>query len=899
MNATHTPTPKLVRRMLLVAVVVMLCVVVSVVWRSRDGARGGRGSEVTNVGGATSTAVTKVMPTDSGTTQPQELPAPEGAAIAAANKVSGPITLTYDLSMFGGCQPAPGDRIEFAQLGLKSVVLKSEMRAFTGSTRTIEFPVEWMDEATAFVIAPRFAEAVAPPLYFKREMLDELAAGSHSILPISPSSQVEVFNVFNDDPAYRINCAKIEAAMIHTDTSATPEANGARTLALYAEGGCPAEIIVELPAGVEMSSIEDLELYFDPEILPGNESKMSGQSNDIHFGLLVRGTPEPKFHRLQHEIKIRPIMAGAYGVFLRTSEGYWYSEKLFLKPGESRRLHPELQLGATIIARVKGAAGPDEGITYKLGGFWRPIGLRAYAREHFERSSVPALMPETIRGGRADSEIRFGGLPESAYTITASDSLEGMDSVQFELGAEEVREVTLSLKKAIPVQVEVVDESGVPIPDADVVAAPEIGREFVYGNDLPDGKTTLELRPGRWHFEATDTNGASRAESDATIVASGIGDHIRIILSTHYKVRGRVLNMKGAQTRRLDLVATSTVPGSGVASAERVDDDGAFEFSLPVGEFNLGVQSPFFGSVRRFNVPMPAGEELLISLSEGFVSGRILDAQTREPIGGVAIQLRTAPENLNMGTLINAGTEFRYGLCVRTDGAGHFSAPEPMPGMYLLTVVAPGYAGIDVPLNIPASDVGDIYLDVESASIRGQVTDPKQRPVWGLRLRSLEDDSGIVYLGRDHVCSNSQGYYLFENLPVGTFRATFTPVIAGMTRPLQNHVVDGLKLEVGETLEYNFTVDFAARVKLFVTDQNDVPLSMVALSVYRDGVLLPDSEAGAGGAPPRTDGIGKCVLDSLVPGAYRIEATAPDGKRGAAEALLGDGETAYIDIRVE
>lgn len=808
--------------------------------------------------------------------------------------------LRYALTLVGGCDIAAG-KIEFAQLGPGDDLLASEMRDFDSAAGAIEYVVDWREGATAVLVVNRFSTGAIPNLIVPRMTLGRLTVGENWIDPISPSSDVVVDNIYNETPGYRINVATIDAALVQSHGTGGGDAASTRTLELRVAGNCSGEIIVELPAGVAMATVDDVELYFDPSVPPGRESRSTEGNLDLHYGMLVRDTPEPKFERTQHEIRIRSLLPAAYRVFIRTaSSGYWYSDPIFLKPGETRRFHPVMKPGATIVARVTGVADPDESITYQLYSDYLHKGFQGLARENHPRMGIDVMAGSVSRVAPADSEMRFSGLPAGVYDLNAKYSTSESASRQVPLAAAETAEVVFPFNQEIPVKFEIVDEPGAPVPTGELSATSATDPMVTHETTFENGKASLLLAPGEWTVLASLSPGERANSTDIKVVAPGISDQHRVLLPNSFVVRGKILDARGLPITNLGICSYSVAGQRPLQTRSVTNKKGEFELELSPGEYELALFERTQGHLLDFRAPLPPGEELIVRIDFGGLSGVVLDSETRAPIAGANVGL-SRPPNSKGGVDPRDWEETLMGVATAVSGkAGTFTFEQIPAGSYMLSAISKGHPVTYIPCTIPSEEPVEVLLKSGGASLSGKIVDANGRPVPGFALEWLENEDGIAYRRFGYFESSAQGDYRLDWLPPGTFTALFRRLEETHYGGVYlDHKVEGLHLVSGETTEYNFTPEFGARMKVRVARADGMPVSFTPAKVIADGEDVSTIVGDHDGVAPRTNLNGAFTSRAIPAGAYRIEVTAPDGAHGSADVTLTDGETTSVEIRVE
>jgi len=302
---------------------------------------------------------------------------------------------------------------------------------------------------------------------------------------------------------------------------------------------------------------------------------------------------------------------------------------------------------------------------------------------------------------------------------------------------------------------------------------------------------------------------------------------------------------------------------------------------------------------------------LFIVLAGVPVSGRVVDAESRNPIAGAHVVL--IPER-NM-TVPSPGS-----LEAITDQNGRFILEGVPPGHYLVNATKAGFALIVDPAEMPTVDIieGRAFTGVEisltkGGAMTGRIVDARGEPVAGIMVSALRQSvdqatGGIGAFTAQMTQTNDLGEFRLAGLQAGRYAviAAPGPPAAPFGQPT------GAKS--GEVLAPTFypgtTDKDAAEILTVAAAQTvtDLQFSIVAIPAYQvSGVVVDDAGAplsgamvmlllesrdGGGVAPlmGRSDETGTFRIGGVVPGTYRIIAststmwTTPDGS-----AVIGAG----------
>jgi hypothetical protein len=233
----------------------------------------------------------------------------------------------------------------------------------------------------------------------------------------------------------------------------------------------------------------------------------------------------------------------------------------------------------------------------------------------------------------------------------------------------------------------------------------------------PDGSFRLDdLIPGTWSVTARVRDGR---EASTEVVLDEPGEAMRadIVLPTGFRLTGRVI-WRGEPPA----AASLRIDGQGIRERRLVqlEPTGSFEvLDLPPASYRIwvngtGLRSPYFAYV-----DVQSDTETEIVIRGAAVSGRVIDADTGQPISGVGLRTDPIPQ-----LVFDAHDQFR-----RTDRYGGFTAGPFPAGPWRFAFDAPGYAGRTMTIEIGDEDIEDYVLEL--------------RPTPGLRINLITPDGGL------------------------------------------------------------------------------------------------------------------------------------------------------------
>jgi protocatechuate 3,4-dioxygenase beta subunit len=193
---------------------------------------------------------------------------------------------------------------------------------------------------------------------------------------------------------------------------------------------------------------------------------------------------------------------------------------------------------------------------------------------------------------------------------------------------------------------------------------------------------------------------------------------------------------------------------------------------LEAGTYSLAVRLPGSATMVSERVEVALGEELMLAPlvpDRGLaIAGRVLDAETLQPIPGA--QVKCEPGSPNVFRAPELLGDVPSAL---SDSDGMFLLEGLDPGTCRTIITASGYASwrLDgVEPDDVGYDIGDVELDA-GMTIVGQVYDRMDRPVTGAVVE-ITEAATYAYFPETRVRTNHDGYFRAERVPVGRWKVT-------------------------------------------------------------------------------------------------------------------------------
>ncbi|HEV8346926.1 MAG TPA: carboxypeptidase-like regulatory domain-containing protein [Vicinamibacterales bacterium] len=300
---------------------------------------------------------------------------------------------------------------------------------------------------------------------------------------------------------------------------------------------------------------------------------------------------------------------------------------------------------------------------------------------------------------------------------------------------------------------------------------------------------------------------------------------------------------------------------------------------------------------------------LLVVLATAPVSGRVVDAESHNPIAGAHVML--IPER-------NATVTAPGSLETITDQNGRFVFDAVEPGRYLVNANKAGFAPITDPLDMPALEIveGRAFTGVEvplmkGAAMTGRIVDAGGEPVSGLMVSALKlGDAGTAVAGMGITAqmaqTNDLGEFRLAGLPAGRYAIIAVPgppgpfgqttsaangmvlvptYYPGTTNKDAAEVIAAAGAQTVSGLQFSMISMPAYQVSGVVVDEAGTPLSGTMV------LLMADVREGGTGAPAmgHSETNGTFRIGGVTPGTYRLMASMPVTWSARDGSIVGAG----------
>ena len=500
--------------------------------------------------------------------------------------------------------------------------------------------------------------------------------------------------------------------------------------------------------------------------------------------------------------------------------------------------------------------------------------------------------PEPVAKGASDAQGRFRlTAPEAGMwrvIVEAAGKVPRQHGLVPLLEAEELPPVRLP--DDVRLEAQVVDPAGKPVEGARVVVASsekpgKRSRAFIVDPWEPvlrtavtgaNGKAVVPLDEGERWLLAVLTAGSPPARAEG----AGRQSNLRLDLE---RACTRIIEVTDGQRRPVQGAVAR------IGSQAWLTSDTAGRIVVPArckGSTTLNIDTSEARDLVTVQLsPLPAGKTpeevpVRVTLPEPLprLTGRAMDAESREPVAGAFVWLDGSPA-----------------LFVRTDARGSYTVTAPAPGEQgVLRAVSPEHmpALETVQASPGAPPAGPAFALVPSAVVDGAVVDAEDRPVSGAQVQVLPQPDGRPSMARlaeaaRPVRTDARGLFRFRvaSRMLHEIRAEhegFAPASVKIPElePRKARRDVRIVLERGRTA-FGRVVDTrdqpvaGARVRLQPVAEEDEP-----------GIFTMGSFEGGSGFEGTTDATGRFEIGRLRAGRFdliaRAQGFAPMAVRGVA-----------------
>jgi len=377
------------------------------------------------------------------------------------------------------------------------------------------------------------------------------------------------------------------------------------------------------------------------------------------------------------------------------------------------------------------------------------------------------------------------------------------------------------------------------------------------------------------------------------------GQQADFLLEPGLVIAGRVVNPEHRGVAGIEVEALSQ---SGTVSSQGFDKSGSNgEFliqGLAEGIYIVRVSATSYDANPLQRVEAGQTDVLIELFEQAVVTGKVVDSGG-QPLNHFVVKARMANE------VSKAYGSVMAQRSINDAREGRFELEGVPEGSYVIEAVAEGYAScfsdtFTATQGLVTSDV--VVTMTRGGSIKGRVLDAYTgKPVPGAEINTLDNDflEGELWelfgameptaMTKTKVFTDSDGRYAVDVMTPGIYQIQFK------ARGFSPFVIRDLLVTEGQETE--------------VPPQNLIKGAVITGIVYgRDRTVQPgasvqlapleESVPGQGPRTARADATGRFVIESALPGTYRLSATRPSSGSSNPFEAIADIRQSEIEITV-
>lgn len=393
--------------------------------------------------------------------------------------------------------------------------------------------------------------------------------------------------------------------------------------------------------------------------------------------------------------------------------------------------------------------------------------------------------------------------------------------------------------------------TNLPLPNVVVTAATSAGFSISAVSDASGHFAMIDLDAGVYRVALSDSVGPAVTSTQVTLSSASRTADVNLSAPVAGTVSGAVFAADGSTPLAGALVALLE-DGNRILTMS-TDAAGHYSFvALAVDTYAVEAVADGLTFPARTNISLSGGA---VVAGQDFVAGSDV---IRGAVQDAATQFAIADADIRI-TRLDGVVSLRSvaGLSTAEDGSYEFTGA--LPGMYRVTVLAPGYAVSTQTINVTSDVASAADFSLAAGSlIRGVVRDSASgEPLAAAGVVLTGEAGSLVSFA---AITDAQGNYEFGELPAGTYS------LAVDADDHETAVIQGIGVGAAATQAQNVGLD-AATIELSGTVQN-------AAGPVPGAYVLAIDPSGAAVSSAVTASDGTYTLGTLSPGTFSIAVSA-------------------------
>ncbi len=332
-----------------------------------------------------------------------------------------------------------------------------------------------------------------------------------------------------------------------------------------------------------------------------------------------------------------------------------------------------------------------------------------------------------------------------------------------------------------------------------------------------------------------------------------------------------VVSQDGQIASLVTSMASGDIVGRGVT-----DLNGEYFIgNLPAGTFIVVASAPGFTTETKMISLVPDDRETIdftVAFLLGSFAGTVTNAQTGELVSNALVQVRQLSPS---GPIVAS---------VETDADGRYLVSGLRPGVYTITVGAPGFGSEAASAQAVSNETTEqnFALFPNPATVQGQVTSNNSgQPVPDVLIRVIDENGAVIA----RTTTGAEGRYRIQGLRAGSYSITaFNPSFSSEVEPFS--------VEAGETVTINFTLtDNPGSINGTVTDEvNGNPIAGAVVVLF-DQQTRPI-------VTTVTEADGTYNIRGVTPGDYTVRASAFSFATGSQTVFIAADSEVTVDFQL-